>query len=123
MKSAEDMKQRFRQSTLSVNQDRHEAIFAEILRVQEQSQETKPAGVRPMNWRRIMRSPSTKLGVAAAVLIACGICLSIWQTSGSGFALADVLTRIEQVTGYAYQVSSTLTWQRITSKWTSTVLV
>ncbi|HNS23105.1 MAG TPA: hypothetical protein PKH24_21585 [Sedimentisphaerales bacterium] len=123
MKSAEDMKQRFRQSTLSVNQDRHEAIFAEILRVQEQSQETKPAGVRPMNWRRIMRSPSTKLGVAAAVLIACGIGLSLWQTTGSGIALADVLTRIEQVTGYAYQVSSTLTWQRITSKWTSTVLV
>jgi len=63
-----------------------------------------------------MKSPLTKLALAAAVLIVCVVGLSLWRTTGSGIALADVLTRIEQVTSYTYQVSSTLTWQRITSK-------
>jgi len=97
MKSAEDIKQCFRKSTLSTNRDRHEAIFQEILRAQEQSRRTEPALPRLVNWSSIMKSPLTKLGVAAAVLIACGIGLSLWRNTGSGIALADVLARVEQV--------------------------
>ncbi len=44
-----------------------------------------------------MKSPLTKLAVAAIVLIACVIALSLWRTTGSGIALADVLARVEQV--------------------------
>jgi hypothetical protein len=47
--------------------------------------------------RIIMKSSVTKLAVAAAVLIACGVGLSLWRTTGSGIALADVLARVEQV--------------------------
>ncbi|MBN1360512.1 MAG: hypothetical protein JW993_07970 [Sedimentisphaerales bacterium] len=47
-----------------------------------------------------MKSPSTKLAVAAAVIIACVIGLSLWKTTGSGVALADVVARIEQVKAF-----------------------
>jgi len=56
-----------------------------------------------------MKSPSTKLAVAAAVVIACVIGLSLWRTTGSGIALADVLARAEQVKAYRYQWSYKIT--------------
>jgi hypothetical protein len=69
MKPAEDIRQCFRESTLSTNRDRHEAIFAEILRAQEQSGKPMPASYRPANWSNIMKSPLTKLAAAAAVVL------------------------------------------------------
>jgi len=63
--------------------------------------DTKPEKMR----RIIMKSPITKLTVAAVVIIACLIGLSFWRTSGSGIALADVLARIEQVKAYRYKWS------------------
>jgi len=74
-------------------------------------------------WRTIMKSSITKLAVAAVIIIACSTGLFLWKSTSSGIALADVLTRIEQVTGYTYQMSSTMTRQQTTSKWTSTILV
>jgi len=56
-------------------------------------------------WEYIMRSPIVKLAVAAAVIIACAICLSLWRTTGSGIALADVLARIEKVKAVRYKLT------------------
>jgi outer membrane lipoprotein-sorting protein len=116
MKPVEDIRWRFRQSTLSINRDRHEAIFAEILRAQEQSGKTKPAGSRPTNWRRIMKSPLTKLAIASAVIIAGAIGLSFWRTTGSNVALADVLTQIQQFNAYRYQSTVTRTGLKVGDK-------
>ena len=113
MKSAEDIRRYFRESTLSTNWDRHEAIFEKVLRAQEQSGETTPAAYRRINWSCIMRSPLTKLAAAAVVLIACVIGLSLWRTTGSGIALAEVLARLEQVQSvrskYTFTANSEMT--------------
>jgi outer membrane lipoprotein-sorting protein len=78
---------------------------------------------QPYLWRIIMKSPITKIATAAVIIIACVMGLSLWRATGSGIALADVLTRIEKITGYAYQMSSTMTRREATSKWTSHILV
>ena len=70
-----------------------------------------------------MRSPLAKLAAAAIVVIACVIGLSLWRGTQSGIALADVLTRIEQVTAYMYQISATRTQKQTTDEWKSMVLV
>ncbi len=84
---------------------------------------TESAVIKSNKWRIIMKSPITKLVAAASVILVCAIGLSLWRGTESGIALADVLTRIEQVTGYAYQLSSTATKQQLTGSRTSTVLV
>jgi hypothetical protein len=82
---------------------------------------------QPTVWRIIMKSPITKAATAAVVIIACFTGLHFWNSTGSGIALADVLTRIEQVTAYMYQMRLTRTraGEEITDKSvsTSTVLV
>ena len=87
--------------------------------------EKESAVKQPSIRKMIMRSPITKLVAAASVILVCAIGLSLWRGTESGIALADVLTRIEQVTGYAYQLSSTATKtkQQLTGSRTSTVLV
>ncbi len=56
-----------------------------------------------------MRSPLTKLAAAAVVVLACVIGVSLWRTTGSGLALADVLARIEQVKVFRFQWSDKIT--------------
>lgn len=56
-----------------------------------------------------MKSPLAKLAIAAAVTVACITGLVMWTGTGSGIALADVLTRLQQVRVYMYQMSSTTT--------------
>ena len=94
-----------------------------FLRAVEKYKEQHSASDKPILWRTIMKNPITKLAAAAVIVIACSIGLILWKSTGSGIALADVLTRIEQVTIYRYQVSSTTTKQQMTGIRTSTVLV
>jgi hypothetical protein len=123
MKSADDIKRYFRKSTLSTNPEKHEEIFEKIICAQGQSGKTEPVSYRPNIGRIIMRNPIVKLVIAAVIIIACTTGYVIWTGTGSGIALADVLTRIEQVTGYAYQVDSTSIGRDTNSKRGSTVLV
>jgi hypothetical protein len=72
--------------------------------------DAKPEKVRMI----LMRNPIARVAVAAVVVIACVIGLSLWRTTGSGIALADVLARVEQVKAFKSKVSYTLT-QRLPS--------
>ena len=74
-------------------------------------------------WRTIMKNPITKLAAAAVIIIACSTGIILWRSTASGIALADVLTRIEQVTGYMYQTRSTVTKQQTSTESIITVLI
>jgi len=57
---------------------------------------------------QIMKSRITKLAAAAVIIITCVIGLSLWRTTGSGIALADVLARVEQVKSFRCKVNVTV---------------
>lgn len=70
MKSVEDIKRYFQKSTLSTNDDRHEAIFEKIQRAQDQSKTTTPASYRLSLRSNIMNNRITKFAAAAVIVIA-----------------------------------------------------
>ena len=70
-----------------------------------------------------MKSPLTKLAAAAIVIIACVIGWWLWRGTESGIALADVLAKIERITGYMYQMNSTTSTRGNSTTSMSTVLV
>jgi len=94
-----------------------------FLRAVEEHEEQHSASDKPSIWRTIMKSPITKIAAAAVIIVACSTGLILWKSTGSGIALADVLTRIEQVTAYMYQMHSTRTRQQTTKESTSTLLI
>ena len=69
--------------------------------------DTKPEKMRII----IMRNPIIRIAVAAVVVIACVIGLSLWRATGSGITLADVLARVEQVKSFSCKGSFTMNGQ------------
>ncbi|MCP4258148.1 MAG: hypothetical protein GY774_11725 [Planctomycetes bacterium] len=92
MKSVEDIKRYFQKSTLSTNDDRHEAIFEKIQRAQDQSKTTTPASYRLSLRSNIMKSRITKL--AAAAVIALAAIIGISQFAGGSVTFAQVIEPI-----------------------------
>jgi outer membrane lipoprotein-sorting protein len=95
MKSAERIKQFFKDAELGINTDTDEKVFSDVLQAQQNNVKNKPDV--PDRWRIIMKSPLVKFAIAAVLIIACLIGMFFWKGTSSGIALADVLARIEQV--------------------------
>lgn len=108
MRPADDIKQLFRNAELRIYPDGDERVFGDVLQARQKRTEEKVPALPESTWRVIMRSPFTKLA-AAAVLIACVVGLSLWRTTSSGIALADVLARMERVKASKFKWRVTMT--------------
>ena len=109
MKSAENIKKVIKNLDLEIdtNAEKDRTILSELLEAQEKSTKTQLAFAPPNIRRQIMKNPLTKFAAAAFVAVACIVGLSLWMQTGSGIVLADVLTRIEQVSAFMYQTTIT----------------
>jgi hypothetical protein len=115
MKSADDIRRLFKNAELRIHPDADERMFEDVLQARRHPMEDQPA-TPDSTWRKIMRSPLTKLAAAAVVVIACLIGLSLWRTTGSGIALADVLARVEQVKAYGFKRALYFWSEKVTGK-------
>jgi len=110
MKSADNMKRLFENAAVRTRSAPDEAVFERIRTAYKRSIEDKSAQPKPIFGRFIMKSPRTKPAIAAIIVVLIGaVIMSLWQDAGSGVALADVLTKIEQITAYTYEISITRT--------------
>jgi hypothetical protein len=87
-------------SSMRTSPEMDERVLADVLSAYKKPTTSKPAPAGTNIGRIFMKSPLTKLAFAAAVIIACAVALSLWRTTGSGVALADVLARVEQVKAF-----------------------
>ncbi len=122
MKPADDIKRLFKSAELSIHSDADERVFEDVRQAQRQTIKDSPA-LPDSSWRSIMKSPITKLAVAAAVVVACLIGVSFWKQTGSGLALAEVLAQIEQIRAYRLKVSSTFEMEGGESKPVAEILM
>jgi hypothetical protein len=114
MKRAEDIERIFRKAALGLDPNADERIFADVLQARRRTIQN-PITVFD-RWRTIMRSPLTKIAVAAAVVVACAIGLSVWRTTGSSIVLADVVANMEKAKAER-QTSTLRIWnQRMTGE-------
>ncbi len=69
------------------------------------SQEAKSALMLTIARRKIMRNPIAKFAVAAAVVAAALIGATLFRSSGSGVAWAEVARKVEANQGFTYQMT------------------
>ena len=60
-----------------------------------------------------MKNPLSKLAVAAAFVVACIAAVSMWTGTQGSVALADVLTRLDEVRAYVYRGTTTITGMKV----------
>jgi hypothetical protein len=123
MRLAEDIKRIIKNARIIINPEIKKDALKELINELKKLKTIGPTTTKPTIWRVIIKSPLTKIATAAAIIIACSTGLILWKGTGSGIALANVLTRIEQIAGYTYQVSTTTTRQKLTGTRMYTVLV
>jgi len=123
MRPTDNINELIKKLKLKASADLDKRVHDDISRALAESEKTKSAVTQPNIWRIIMKNPLTKVAIASVLTIACLTGLFFWKSTGSGIALADVLTRIEQVTAYMYQMRSTITGQQTTTDLISTVLI
>ena len=119
MRPAENVKKLIKNARITIDPEIKLSALNELINELKKHKTTVSAISKPAIWRMIMKSPMTKLAIAASAIVTFTIGLSLWTGTQSGIALADVLTRIEQVTGYTYQLKSTTTKQQLTGSRTS----
>jgi hypothetical protein len=106
MKSLQDIQKIVAKFNVKPRPEMRSKVLDEALEIQRNQNQQSISDTKLNIMRIIMKSPITKLATAAVVFIACVIGLSLWRTTGSGIALADVLARIEQVKAYRFTVSA-----------------
>ena len=111
MKPPEDIKKYFQKATLSTNPDKHEAVFEKILSAREQANKNEPASSRINLGRIIMKSPISKIAIAAVVIIVFITGLTLFDKT-SEVVLANVLTNIEKIGSYKYETNMTTSSSR-----------
>jgi len=126
MKPAKDIHELIKRMQVEPSADVDKQVHDRITKALEEWDKSKGISWRDREsriGRIIMKNRIARIAAAAAIIVACFTGLIFWKGTGADVALADVLTRIEQVTGYSYQMSSTMTRKEVTSRWTSTILV
>jgi hypothetical protein len=96
---------------LKASADLDKRVHDDISKALVESNSTESVVIQPKIGRTIMKSPIVKLAAAAVIIIACVVGLSLWTTTGSGIALADVLARVEQVEAFRCNGSFEMTAQ------------
>lgn len=96
MRPADDIEKMVRNWNESTSAGMDDRVLADVGRALERSQ-TQAAPTGPSLRRIIMRSPVTKLAVAAAIVIAASVLLSQFGNSLESVAWADVARRFESV--------------------------
>lgn len=109
MSSAYKLRQLFNDAAVRTNAASDDAVFERIRTTYTRTVERNRPQRPPRAWRSIMKRPATRLAIAAVILIACAIGLSLWKTTGSGIALANVLAQVQQTTAYMFQTTVTIT--------------
>ena len=103
MRPADNINNLIKKLQLKASTELDKRVNDDISMALAESDITKSAFTQPYIGRTIMKSPITKLAAAAVIIISCVIGLSLWKNTGSGIALADVLTRLEQVKAVKYK--------------------
>ncbi len=87
------------------NSEADQRVLGELLHAQEKSQKTEPPFASLKTRRTIMKSPVTKLAVAAAViaLVVLGLSEFIGTDSTSGVVWADVARKVQASQGVIFR--------------------
>jgi len=92
----------------AAQRDLEEQVMNRIIREQKVRLKAATEATAGLRLRRlIMKSPMTRIAVAAVVVVACLLGASMFRQTGS-IALADVVAKVEQMRAYLYKATSTV---------------
>ena len=113
MKSADDIKKFVKNAGLSINSDTHEKVFRDVLNAHKQIERSNTADLQPNFWSIIMRSKITKFAMAATIVAAVVIGVSIFlKTESSAWAIEQSIEAVSKYKAVLMEgLESERTWK------------
>ena len=107
MRQAEDIKRLIKKLNDKTSAQMDKRVLKDVLCAMEESRKNKSALFRPNIRRTIMKSPITKLAVAAVIVIAVLIGMNQLVGSAGSVAWSEVIRNIEASPGFIYRMKQT----------------
>jgi len=105
MKSKKETERIIKAFNITARSEMDKKICNDVSNVIKRSKQTKLSSMHPDIRSKIIKSPIIKIAAAAVITICCLTGLHFWRSTGSGIALADVLTQIEKVKAVKYKTT------------------
>ena len=94
MRPVEDIDKLIKKLRYRASAETHERVLSNVMRVLDESQRQKTGAVAPDIWRKIMRSPVTKIAAAVVVIAGVLIAMHFVGLSTTTVTFADVIKPI-----------------------------
>ena len=95
MKPADEIRKLFDRAELTTHPQTHEKVFQDVLDAQQATVAPSPA--RPERWRSVMRHPITKYAVAALIVLAAIVGLSLFrETTNVAWAIEQSIEALSK---------------------------
>jgi len=109
MKPTDDIRQFFRRAAVDTNPSMDETVLETVLTAHEKKTDKQPGTVRPSIRSITMKSPITRLAIAAAIIVAAVLGLFEFIDTGgtSGVVWAEVAQRVEASPGVIFRIRET----------------
>ena len=109
MRSSEDVEKLIRNAEMHSDPEVNQTVLKDFLHQFDKIQEQESAARQPKIRRQIMKSPITKLAVAAAIIVAVvfGLFEFISNDAGSGVVWAEVARKVEASPGVIFHAKET----------------
>jgi hypothetical protein len=115
MKSADKIKQYFKNAELGINPDADERVFADVLHARQKVSENAPA--MPEIWRIIMKSRKAQFTAAAVAVLITYLCLQIPKgLVAPAYALQDTIEAYNSIRYLHVKAFSTIAGRRLDSE-------
>jgi outer membrane lipoprotein-sorting protein len=113
MRPAENVKRLIKNLNDTTNAQMDERVLADVLRALAESEKTTSASTKPTIGRIIMKSPITKLAVAAAVIavVVLGLVEFIGTSGSSGVVWAEVAQKVQASRGVKFRSKEIVNWR------------
>ena len=108
MKSVNDVKKFFKKTAIGTNPKMDETVLNKVLTAHEKVTNTDSAKIEPTLRRTIMKSPITKLAMAAVIILGIlGLFEFIDTEDKSGVVWAEVAKNVEASSGVIFRIRKT----------------
>lgn len=109
MRSLKDVEDAIAKAKAHTNERANQNVLENLLDRFARTHRNQPADLRPERWRMTMKSPITKLSIAAAIIVAVvlGLFEFIDTGSTSGVVWAEVAQKVEASPGVIFRIRET----------------
>ena len=117
MRPSENMEKLIKKLRFNAGAETHDKMLGNVLQALDECEEQKPSAIAPNIWRTIMKSPIAKLAVAAVIIVAVALSITVVDKLATpAYAIVQTIEAFKNVR-YMHVVRRDKAWNIQDERW------